>query len=72
MGKIGKTFTIDLDVYNWLEKYAEEKKRKVSYVVNAALRKTKNEIETWDCDVCGKNNGSKYTTCWNEDEHPKS
>ena len=41
MTKIGKTFTIDLDVYNWLEQYAKDKNRKVSYMVNLALRRIK-------------------------------
>jgi 3-methyladenine DNA glycosylase AlkD len=65
MGKIGKTFTIDLDIYTWLEQHAKDKNRKVSYVVNAALRQIKREVETWDCPECNKNNANQFKTCYN-------
>jgi sugar/nucleoside kinase (ribokinase family) len=63
MGKIGKTFTIDLDVYNWLVRHAEKKNRKVSFVVNLALRKIKSQTEMWTCPECGVSNGNEYTDC---------
>ena len=45
MTKIGKTFTIDQDIFNWLVEHAAAKERKVSYVVNLALRKIKQESQ---------------------------
>ena len=59
MTKIGKTFTIDQDIFNWLVEHAEAKGRKVSYVVNLALRKIKQESQTWKCTVCGALNDGK-------------
>ena len=50
--KIGKTFTIDLDIYNWLEEHARQKERKVSYIVNMALRQIKQTTEQWKCPIC--------------------
>ena len=64
MTKIGKTFTIDLDVYNWLVKHAADKERKVSYVVNLALRKIKQESQTWKCPVCGALNDEESQSCY--------
>ena len=65
MTKIGKTFTIDLDVYNWLEQYAKDKNRKVSYMVNLALRRIKEQTQTWKCPKCKVSNGNEFTTCHN-------
>ena len=64
MTKIGKTFTIDLDVYNWLVEHAEKKKRKVSYVVNMALRQVKRTTEQWKCPVCGAYNDRASLSCY--------
>jgi len=63
MTKIGKTFTIDLDVYNWLVQYAKDKNRKVSYMVNLALRKIKDQTQMWTCPECGQSNGNQFTDC---------
>jgi sugar/nucleoside kinase (ribokinase family) len=63
MTKIGKTFTIDLDVYNWLVQHAKDKNRKVSFVVNLALRKIKNQTQTWTCPECGTSNGNQFSDC---------
>ena len=63
MTKIGKTFTIDLDIYNWLVQHAKDKNRKVSFVVNLALRKIKSDAQTWACPECGTSNGNQFTTC---------
>ena len=65
MAKIGKTFTIDLDIYAWLEQYAKDKDRKVSFVVNQALRQIKRSVETWDCPECGTGNHNQFTSCHN-------
>jgi len=63
MAKIGKTFTIDLDIYTWLEQHAKDKNRKVSYIVNAALRKIKEQVQTWTCPECGASNGNQFSDC---------
>ena len=70
MGKIGKTFTIDIQVYQWLERHAKEHHRKVSYIVNAALRQSMRQTQTWDCPKCGKNNDNEFKSCWSC-EHDK-
>jgi sugar/nucleoside kinase (ribokinase family) len=64
MTKIGKTFTIDQDIFNWLVEHAEAKGRKVSYVVNLALRKIKQESEHWKCPVCGAFNDKESKSCY--------
>ena len=64
MAKIGKTFTIDIDIYNWLEQHAKAKDRKVSFVVNQALREIKRSIETWKCSVCGMHNNKEIKSCF--------
>ena len=64
MAKIGKTFTIDLDVYQWLEQHAKEHNMKVSYVVNAILSTSKRQSQTWKCTVCGKSNHIDNRTCY--------
>ena len=63
MTKIGKTFTIDLDVYTWFVQYAKDKNRKVSYMINLALRRMKEQTQTWACPECGTSNGNQFTTC---------
>jgi len=63
MTKIGKTFTIDLDIYNWLVQHAKDKNRKVSFVVNLALRKIKSDAQTWKCPKCGSSNGNQFNHC---------
>jgi hypothetical protein len=64
MGKIGKTFTIDIDIYNWLEQHARKENRKVSFVVNQALREIKRSLQTWKCSVCGMYNDNESTSCY--------
>ena len=64
MTKIGKTFTIDQDIFNWLVEHAEAKGRKVSYVVNLALRKIKQESEHWLCPVCRAQNDKESKSCY--------
>jgi hypothetical protein len=63
MGKIGKTFTIDLDIYTWLEQHAKDKNRKVSFVVNKALRQIKRISEQWQCPVCNTYNDNRSLSC---------
>ena len=67
MTKIGKTFTIDQDIFNWLVEHAAAKERKVSYVVNLALRKIKQESqqsENWICPVCDMQNDKESKSCY--------
>ena len=63
MTKIGKTFTIDLDVYNWLVAHAKDKNRKVSFVVNKALRQIKRTTLEWKCPICNTYNDNKALSC---------
>ena len=65
MGKIGKTFTIDIDIYNWLEQHAKDKNRKVSFVVNKALRQIRRTTQQWQCPKCQKYNHNQYSDCHN-------
>jgi len=64
MAKIGKTFTIDIDIYNWLEEHARKKERKVSYIVNMALRQIKQTTEQWKCSVCNTWNDIESKGCY--------
>ena len=64
MTKIGKTFTIDLDVYNWLVDHAIKEKRKVSFVVNAALRQIKRTTQQWKCPICNTYNDKASLSCY--------
>ena len=63
MSKIGKSFTIDMKAYQWLQQYAKAKGKKESAVVNAALLKIKRELETWKCSICGLVNPQEAKTC---------
>ena len=63
MSKIGKSFTIDIKAYQWLQQYAKAAGKKESYVVNAALLKIKRELETWECSVCGFENPQAAKKC---------
>ena len=62
--KIGKTFTIDLDVYVWLGEYAKEHKQKQSAIVNTILRRAKKSFTSWECSVCGLVNTKDSKTCY--------
>mgnify|MGYP005836405401 CR=1 FL=1 len=65
--KIGKTFTIDLEVYNWLDQHAKGEKRKVSFIVNKALRQFKMAMTMWRCPECQANNANEFNSCHNCD-----
>ena len=64
MGKVGKTFTCDVQVLVWLEQFAKKQKKKESAIVNAMLLAAKRQEETWKCSVCGVSNGNDNATCW--------
>ena len=62
--KIGKTFTIDLDVYVWLGEYAKEHKQKQSAIVNTILRRAKKSFTQWTCSICGASNNKDSESCY--------
>ena len=64
MGKVGKTFTCDVQVLVWLEKYAKKQKKKESAIVNAMLREAKRHSETWTCAECGGRMHESEVKCW--------
>jgi len=64
MSKIGKSFTIDLEAYHWLKEYAAKVGKKESFVLNAALLKTKKEMETWICPQCNQRISKTEIECW--------
>jgi len=62
--KVGKTFTIDMNVYAWLHYHAKENKRSESYIVNALLNSAKRLSETWKCSECGGTNINDSKVCY--------
>jgi len=64
MGKVGKTFTLDLKVLAWLEEYAKKQKKKESAVVNLLLSEAKRQSETWKCPECGGIGHISENKCW--------
>jgi hypothetical protein len=65
MGKVGKTFTLDVKVLMWLEEYAKEQKEKESAVVNGFLRSAMQQSTSWKCLDCQSINDNQFTTCYN-------
>ena len=53
MGKVGKTFTLDMKVLLWIESAAKKAREKESAFVNSILIRAKRQDETWKCEVCG-------------------
>jgi len=64
MGKVGKTFTLDLKVLAWLEEYAKKEKMSESAMVNSILNSVKKRSETWLCSECGGINVNDSTVCY--------
>ena len=64
MGKVGKTFTLDLKVLAWLEDYSKKEKMKESAMVNSILNSVKRRSETWQCSECGGTNVNGSTVCY--------
>ena len=63
MGKVGKTFTLDLQVLMWLADYARKKNKKESAVVNQLLNSAKRQDESWICPKCQASNSNQFTDC---------
>jgi len=64
MGKVGKTFTLDLQVLAWLEQYAKKEHKKESYIVNTLLNSAKRQSETWICSECSGTNNNDSNVCY--------
>ena len=64
MGKVGKTFTLDLQVLMWLADYAKKNNKKESAVVNSLLNSAKRQDETWLCSVCNGTNHNDNQSCY--------
>ena len=63
MGKVGKTFTLDLQVLMWLADYAKKNNKKESAVVNQLLNSAKRQDESWICPKCQASNSNQFTDC---------
>jgi len=64
MGKVGKTFTLDLKVLTWLEQYAKKEHKAESFIVNSMLNSMMRQASTWTCSKCGGTNGNESTVCY--------
>ena len=64
MGKVGKTFTLDMKVLLWVESAAKKAREKESAFVNSILIRAKQQSETWKCSVCGVANDIESKTCY--------
>jgi len=64
MGKVGKTFTCDVQVLVWLEQFAKKQKKKESAIVNAMLAEAKRQSEIWICSKCDGRNHISEAKCW--------
>ncbi len=64
MGKVGKTFTLDMKVLLWIESAAKKAREKESAFVNSILIRAKRQSETWKCEICGVSNDIESKTCY--------
>jgi len=64
MGKVGKTFTLDMKILLWVESAAKKAREKESAFVNSILIRAKRLAETWKCSVCGVSNDVDSKTCY--------
>jgi len=64
MGKLSRSFTCDLDVLAWLEKYAIKEHKKQSFIVNSVLRDVMRRSKIWICSKCGGTNGNDSKVCY--------
>ena len=65
MGKVGTTFTLDLQVLMWLADYAKKQNKKESAVVNSLLNSAKRQDESWICPECQASNANAFSDCHN-------
>jgi len=63
MGKVGKTFTLDMKVLFWLEEHAKKNHMKESALVNGMLRAAMRQNQTWNCPKCDATNDNRLVTC---------
>jgi len=63
MGKVGKTFTLDMKVLLWVESAARKAREKESAFVNSILIRAKSKSESWKCGVCGNTWDIESITC---------
>ena len=63
MGKVGKTFTLDMKVLFWLEEHAKKNHMKESARVNGMLRSAMRQNQTWNCPKCDSTNDNQFTNC---------
>jgi hypothetical protein len=64
MGKVGKTFTLDLQLLVWLADYAKKNNKKESAVVNQLIYAAKRQSEFWRCSICDGSNHIDSTVCY--------
>jgi len=64
MGKSAKTFTIDIKILAWLEKYAKKENKKESHIVNDLLNSAMRQTQTWTCPECDGTNHISEKVCW--------
>jgi len=64
MGKVGKTFTLDMNLLLWIESAAKKAREKESAFVNSILQRAKRQSETWKCSICGVMNDIESPSCY--------
>jgi len=64
MGKVGKTFTLDMKVLGWLEESAKKERKSESAMVSSLLQRDKRQSETWACSICGVLNDIESKSCY--------
>ena len=65
LGVVAKAYTITYEQALFVTKFADAKGCPESHVVRMAIQ---NELQkhkhTWDCLVCGAQNDTKFSKCW--------
>ncbi len=65
MSKIGRSFTIDTQVWVWLEEYSIKVNKKKSDIVNQALKERLEPImASWICYKCDAKNSVQFRECF--------
>jgi len=63
MGKVGKTFTLDMEVLFWLEEHAKKNNMSQSILVNGMLRSARRMNMNWNCPKCDATVNNQFTKC---------